>query len=868
MGVCASKSSLPSEDITRIPPSTVHASTPSIHMEKKRRHSARVAQQTAAALPSSSTSAHDDTHHPMSSFSSSSPLCTTLPVVESSGGPLRLPSMTQHSSFPSQSINHEMPSSSTQRPQHSVNHMVSLRHTSSNSSFLSESPIMLDNQQTVMTHIPSLMISRNNNPTSSTTMHSVSSSPNTQHRYIHPISVQQHQYPQQYISHSPMKSLNSSGCNTPIFHQQQYSPSQSPKLYHQQQYPTHSSQVAMMNNNTLFMMSSSFSETQSTPASSSPTTPTTILTSFTLDNHPNKSLSSTIVMRPISSSFSAPNLAGLRHSQSHEDIHVLLTDHQASSHQRTLSPSSIQFVSTPTSTHQFVETDHASIDCDDEGHLHINQYVFIPSKHLSNTQKSPSHIATLKEEDGTDLETDVTVTEEDEEDDDTLLGHGTFGEVRKALNTFDFQFYAVKIVDKALLSRPKFGTGGVDFSEEIKKEIAILKKLNHPNVAQLKEVINDENSDQLYMVMEYMENGTIVKPRNKEQVGLERTIIEHDKPHKEEEIVVVGKEASLSQIFEEADENDELYTQPLSINTIRSYIRDILCGLNYLHRQGIIHRDIKPENLLLSQDNTVKIVDFGLAQLTEGENGDCVKNNVGSCAYTAPELVLQAYQSSQRKSGSFKKLDELKNKQNDESEEVCISGKACDMWSVGVTLYQMIYGRLPFHYAQSIHDMYQSIAYDEIVFPETSPPVPDDLLDLLKGLLQKSPLGRFTVCKALHHPFVTMNGLKTVPSCTAPLVNTTISTLDVHTAVSNTMKKSVVNSLKRLITNWKLKLKKTLQKRRDHKKKDHVLHHHHHHLHHHHSSHHGLRSPHGTISHSGSSSPKRKHISSPKTITL
>ena len=54
---------------------------------------------------------------------------------------------------------------------------------------------------------------------------------------------------------------------------------------------------------------------------------------------------------------------------------------------------------------------------------------------------------------------------------------------------------------------------------------------------------------------------------------------------------------------------------PLPLPTCRAYLRDILCGLRYLHRNNVVHRDLKPENLLLSAKNRVKISDFGMRRV-------------------------------------------------------------------------------------------------------------------------------------------------------------------------------------------------------------------------------------------------------------
>lgn len=96
-----------------------------------------------------------------------------------------------------------------------------------------------------------------------------------------------------------------------------------------------------------------------------------------------------------------------------------------------------------------------------------------------------------------------------------------------------------------------------------------MKKLNHPNVVKLVEVLDKDDDDVIYIVMEYVGNGSLLKAMSNK----------YKKPSK---------------------------------GTIWNYFRDILKGLLYLHEEaGVVHRDIKPENLLISNDNKIKIADFG-----------------------------------------------------------------------------------------------------------------------------------------------------------------------------------------------------------------------------------------------------------------
>lgn len=107
-------------------------------------------------------------------------------------------------------------------------------------------------------------------------------------------------------------------------------------------------------------------------------------------------------------------------------------------------------------------------------------------------------------------------------------------------------------------------------------------------------------------------------------------------------------------------------SRKLSFNKVCDYLNQVLHGLNRLHVAGIIHRDIKPFNLMLSSDNQIKIIDFGLSRVRGEELVQCVGMQVGSPYYTAPE---------QRKDPA--KAD-----------------SRADLYSVGVMAYRMLTGRL------------------------------------------------------------------------------------------------------------------------------------------------------------------------------
>ncbi|KAF2273190.1 Pkinase-domain-containing protein [Westerdykella ornata] len=296
------------------------------------------------------------------------------------------------------------------------------------------------------------------------------------------------------------------------------------------------------------------------------------------------------------------------------------------------------------------------------------------------------------------------------------IGRGSFGAVHLAVDQYG-QEYAVKEFSKSrlrkraqsnLLRRPstrrrrqnalpaRLGFNSPlhrhSSSEEnnsldlIKEEIAIMKKLNHPNLVSLIEVLDDPEEDSLYMVMEMCKKGVVM------QVGLD----ERADPYPEEQC--------------------------------RCWFRDMILGIEYLHAQGIIHRDIKPDNCLVTEDDVLKIVDFGVSEMFDKQDEMKTAKSAGSPAFMPPELCVA-------KHGH-------------------VSGRAADIWSMGVTLYCLLFGRIPFEKTNML-ELYHAIREDDLEIPSTCG---DDLKDLLLRLLEKIPEKRITMDQLREHPWVTLKG--------------------------------------------------------------------------------------------------------------
>ncbi|KAL0208098.1 hypothetical protein P9112_010685 [Eukaryota sp. TZLM1-RC] len=273
------------------------------------------------------------------------------------------------------------------------------------------------------------------------------------------------------------------------------------------------------------------------------------------------------------------------------------------------------------------------------------------------------------------------------------------------------QSVAIKVFNTSLFDRLK---SKVQNQKLIQSEIAIMKKLSHPNIVPLIEAIDDPTNAKMYLVMEYFPKGPVLS------------------------------------------DNYKLITS-ITPSHVWSYFRDALLGLQYLHQQGIIHRDLKPSNLLVCQDNRVKISDFGCSRDLGQSLDDTLKR---STSYSLQDFTSPAFASPEVVSGG---------------EEW--SGKASDIWALGVTLYLMAFGKLPFHHP-SLFRLFQLIATQDLDFPPDVDPL---LANLLELMLAKDPAERACIDEIKQHPWVTDEGECPLPD--QNFTKITINTVDLFNAV-------------------------------------------------------------------------------------
>jgi calcium-dependent protein kinase len=207
------------------------------------------------------------------------------------------------------------------------------------------------------------------------------------------------------------------------------------------------------------------------------------------------------------------------------------------------------------------------------------------------------------------------------------LGRGSYGEVWGATHRQTGARRAVKSVDKMIVAKTR--------SDFLRRELDILRQLDHPNILRLYEAFEDH--DAIFLVLELCEGGDL----------LERVAAPHDQMPEREAAVL---------------------------------LMQMLGAIQHLHLHGVIHRDVKPENFLFTRREPereplppevgpMKLIDFGLSRRLSRESGVTMTPKIGTTEYMAPEAFN----------------GQVAEKQADR----------IDMWSLGVVLHTMLTGHFP-----------------------------------------------------------------------------------------------------------------------------------------------------------------------------
>ena len=140
----------------------------------------------------------------------------------------------------------------------------------------------------------------------------------------------------------------------------------------------------------------------------------------------------------------------------------------------------------------------------------------------------------------------------------------------------------------------------------------------------------------------------------------------------------------------------------------------ILKGLQHAHDKGIVHRDVKPQNIMVLSDGSIKVTDFGIARFSRSEQRTITDKAIGSVHYISPE--------------------QAKGEKTDEK---------ADVYSVGVMLYEMLTGRLPFEAESAVSVAIMQLQRDPKLPTQINPSIPLGLEQITMHAMQKVPERRY-----------------------------------------------------------------------------------------------------------------------------
>lgn len=243
-----------------------------------------------------------------------------------------------------------------------------------------------------------------------------------------------------------------------------------------------------------------------------------------------------------------------------------------------------------------------------------------------------------------------------------LLGEGGMAVVYKAFDPMENRVVAIKILKDEFLANE-------EFRRRFKNESKAIAILSHPNIVKVYDVYFSEHLQ--YIVMEYIEGITL-------------------KEYIKQQKIVGWKEAV-------------------------HFTTQILRALQHAHDKGIVHRDIKPQNIMVLQNGTIKVADFGIARFSRGETTTITENGaIGSVHYISPEQAR----------------GELTDAQ-------------ADIYSVGVVLYEMITGRLPFESESAVSVALMQVQSEPVRPRDINPMIPIGLEQITLHAMRKDKANRY-----------------------------------------------------------------------------------------------------------------------------
>lgn len=237
-----------------------------------------------------------------------------------------------------------------------------------------------------------------------------------------------------------------------------------------------------------------------------------------------------------------------------------------------------------------------------------------------------------------------------------LIGRGGMGHVYRGVDLYTGEIVAIKELHRHIVEE------NPDLVDRFKREGEALRQLDHPNIVNVMATIEHDNTH--YLVMEYISGG------------------------------------SLRELIDEQGR--------LPVEVVLNVALDLADALTRAHRMNIIHRDIKPDNVLLAEDGTPRLTDFGVAHLGNRTRLTQTGSVIGTYAYLSPEAC------------NGLDLDER-----------------TDIWSFGVLLYEALTGRLPFQETGTAAMLTAILTKSAPDINRLRPGLPPALVDLIDGMLVK-----------------------------------------------------------------------------------------------------------------------------------
>ena len=281
-----------------------------------------------------------------------------------------------------------------------------------------------------------------------------------------------------------------------------------------------------------------------------------------------------------------------------------------------------------------------------------------------------------------------------------------------------------------------------EFIEHIKKAIGYVK---FSDLYEMKEVIGKGKFGVVNLGIHKKTGQQVaIKILNKENI---KTPEDKELVRMEIGILKLCHHPNIVRLLDHLENNDYIYivTEYIEGGTLGQYIKkkkfnfserqatnimsQIASGVKYLHQYGIVHRDLKPDNIMITQPNdfgVIKIMDFGLSKIVSPN--ESMADGYGTLSYVAPEVLLRTPYN-----------------------------KEVDIWSMGVILYYMLSGKLPFR-GRKEQEVAEKIVYDELEFEDDEWEIRSkSVIDLIKSCLEKSKEKRITIDEFINHPWFKKN---------------------------------------------------------------------------------------------------------------